>query len=88
MGQPRSGYEDVERIEDPDGIVAVISRRRSNGHLTLALFKTYRRDDAIERTSFFGSEFVPAAHRVLDLASRRMEKLREEWEARTQVDKR
>ena len=76
MSNPiRNGYEDVEEIHDPDGVVAVISRRRSNGALSLGLFKTFERDGIKEKTNFLNSRHLPAVRRVLDIAEARMAKL-------------
>lgn len=71
----RNGYEDIDEVKDPTGIVAVVSRRRSNGALTVGIFKEFDRDGVRERTNFFGLMYFPAVRRVLDLVEARMEKL-------------
>ena len=71
----RSGYDDVEQITDPDGVVAVISRRRSNGALSIAIFRTFERDGVQERTSFLSAKHFAGVRRVVDIAEKRMEKL-------------
>lgn len=68
----RNGYEDVEEIADPDGVVAVISRRRSNGILSIAIFKVFERDGNTERTNFFNARHLPAVRRVLEIAEQRL----------------
>lgn len=70
-----AGYEDVEEIHDPDGVVAVISRRKYNGTLSLAIFKVFERDGVPERTNFLGSRQLAGVRRVLDIAQDRMAKL-------------
>jgi hypothetical protein len=77
-----AGYEDVEEIIDPEGVVGVISRRKYNGTLTLALFKIFDRDGVEERTNFLGSKHLAAARRVLEIAQERMAKLEATSEAR------
>lgn len=72
---PRTGYDDIDEITDPDGVVALISRRRSNGALSVAIFRTYERDGEKEKTNFFGSKHIAAARRVLDIDEARMTKL-------------
>ena len=74
----RTGYEDVEQISDPDGVVALISRRRSTGALTVAIFRTYERDGAVEKTNFFNSRQFAAVRRVLDIVEKRMAALEAE----------
>ena len=68
----RNGYEDIEDIADPDGVVAVISRRRSNGMLSVAVFKTFERDGVREKTNFFNSRHFAAVRRVLEIAEQRL----------------
>jgi hypothetical protein len=79
----RNGYEDIEEITDPDGVIALISRRRSNGTLTIALFKIFERDGVKEKTNFFGSRHLPAVRRVLAIAETRLAKLESATEARS-----
>ena len=80
----RNGYEDIEEISDPDGVVAIICRRRSNGALSVAVFKTYERDGVIEKTNFFGSRHFAAVRRVLDIAVKKVATLEAQMTA-TQV---
>lgn len=68
----RNGYDDLEEIADPDGIVAVISRRRSNGLLSIAMFKVFDRDGAREKTNFFNVRHFAAVRRVLDIVEQRV----------------
>jgi hypothetical protein len=81
-GAVRNGYEDIEEIVDPDGVVGVISRRRSNGAVSIALFKTFERDGVREKTNFLGARHFAGVRRVLDIAEARIAKL-EPAEART-----
>ena len=71
----RNGYEDIEEINDPDGVVGVISRRRSNGALSIALFKTFDRDGVKEKTNFLSARHFAGVRRVLDIAEARILKL-------------
>jgi hypothetical protein len=79
MSQSRSGYEDVEELVDPDGIVAVISRRKATGDLFVAIFKQFDRQGVPMKTNFFSASHAPAVHRIVDLAVARMAALRLEW---------
>lgn len=78
----RNGYEDIDEISDPDGVVAVISRRRSNGVLSVGIFKTFERDGVQERTNFFGARHFAAVRRVLDAAESRLDHARTDPRAR------
>jgi hypothetical protein len=79
----RNGYEDIEEISDPDGVVVVISRRRSNGALSIGVFKAFERDGIKEKTNFFNSRHLAAVRRVLDIAEVRLAKLEEGHEVRS-----
>lgn len=77
----RNGYEDIEDIVDPDGVVAVISRRRSNGVLSVAVYKMFERDGEREKTSFFNLRHFSAVRRVLDVAEKRVAALEAKFNA-------
>ena len=74
----RNGYEDIEEIADPDGVIGLISRRRSNGALTIGLFKVFQRDGVNEKTNFFNLRHLAAVRRVLAIAEVRLAKLEAE----------
>lgn len=78
----RNGYEDIDEVKDPDGIVAVVSRRRSNGTLAVGLFKEFERDGVQERTNFFGSKHFAAVRRVLEIVEERVRNLEVSTSAR------
>jgi hypothetical protein len=79
----RNGYEDIEEIGDPDGVIAVISRRRSNGALSVGIFKVFERDGVKEKTNFLNSRHFAAVRRVLDIAETRIKKLEAAAEVRS-----
>lgn len=60
-------YEEVEVLRDDaeGGIVAVITRRKSTGHLSYSLMKEYEKDGKLVRTSFLGRRHLEAARRLL-----------------------
>lgn len=71
----RNGYEDVDTIRDAGGIVAVISRRKSNGQLSFGLFKVFDRDGDEEKTAFMPRRHTDAIRRLLPIVERRMDEL-------------
>ena len=71
----RTGYEDIEEINDPDGVVGILSRRRSNGAVSIALFKVFDRDGIREKTTFLSARHFAGIRRVLDIAEARSAKL-------------
>lgn len=83
----RSGYREVARIEDPDGIMAIISARVNGPPLvTIGLYKTFERDGEQVKTAFWTLKQAPAVLRVVGIAVERArqeeDKLRAEHEAR------
>jgi len=86
-GEVRSGYRELDRIEDPDGIIGIISMRVNGPPLvTIGIFKVFERDGEAQKTSFWGLKQVAAVRRVLDIAVERAQKeedrCREEYEVR------
>lgn len=74
-GNTRTGFEDCGEIHDPDGVVAVLSRRRSNGAVTAGFFKVFERDGSKEKTNFIPVKLFPALTRVMVLAAERIAEL-------------
>lgn len=62
-----AAFEELDKLKNADGLVAIISRRISNGTITFAIKKEFERDGAIEQTSFI-SEHMMASY--LDLVKR------------------
>lgn len=61
---PQRGYQDVDRLTNADGIVAVISQRRRTGVLTFAMFREFENDGRKEQTSFV-PEYLAASFALL-----------------------
>lgn len=85
--RPRSGYIEIARIKDPDGIMAIISSRVNGPPLvTIGIYKVFDRDGEEQKTSFWGIRQTPAVLRVVALAETRAreeeDKLRQEYEAK------
>lgn len=78
----RNGYEDIDEVSDPDGVVAVISRRRSNGALSVGIFKVFERDGIKEKTNFLNSRHFAAVRRVLDVVEKKIKKLEADQQGR------
>ena len=74
-GRP-STFVEVDKLKNADGLVAIISKRRSNGTYTFGIFKEFDRDGGTERTAFI-PELLFASYRALvDLAIERVSRLR------------
>ncbi len=71
--QPKS-YVDLEVLRDADGLIAVISQRRSHGALTFGLFREYDRDGdgQMQRTAFFHAKYAPGVIAMAKLALERI----------------
>ena len=75
MAETRTGFEDIGTIEDPDGVVAVLSRRKSSGAVTAAFFKVFERDGSREKTNFLPVSLFPALQRVMVLVEAKIASL-------------
>lgn len=70
-------YEEVEQIQDPDGVglVATITRRAHSNGYTLFSFmiqKEYSSKGEVRRSSFLNDRHIDAAHKLLDLVGSRI----------------
>lgn len=82
----RTGYQEFRRIEDPDGILAIISYRVSGPPLvTIAIYKVFPRDGQVTKTSFWSVRQLEAVKRVVgiagELAQAEEDRQRTEYEA-------
>ncbi len=87
-GTNKSGYTDINKIEDPDGVVAIISRRNFNGDLTVGVYREYDRDGVTEKTSFMPVRQIDAAIRVLQAAKNFMEQPQDRQHAQARQEQR
>lgn len=76
---PKSEYEVIDTLRDPDGLglIAEITRfRRGNGFtgVSFAIFKEFERRSGgpTERTAYLNSRHIGAARKLLDLVETRV----------------
>jgi hypothetical protein len=79
--QPRrsstnTNYEDLDRLETAEGLVSIISLRRSTGVITFAIFKEYTRDGALEKSTFIPETLINAYIDLARLTEKRILELR------------
>ena len=63
---PNENFKIVEIVRDPDGIVAVITERATDGRVTFSIQRELDRNGRIERTTFLARRHLPAVRRLLD----------------------
>ncbi len=73
---PTQPYEDLDRLKSADGIVAIISRRRSTGVLTFGIFKEFERDGVMERTSFISENLAPSWLEMAEMVVKRIAEIK------------
>jgi hypothetical protein len=75
---PRSqpGYVDVDRLENSDRLVAVISQRVFDGALTFGIFREFDRHGTIGRTGFVPEQLGESYTALLHLTLQRIAQLR------------
>ena|SRR3972149_6169139 len=61
-----ANFKVTEIIRDPDGVIAVITERTRDGHITFSIAREIERDGKTERTSFLARRHLPAVRRLLD----------------------
>lgn len=59
-------FEELRRICDPDGVIAVVSLNRDNGRVTFAFSKEFERGGKTERTPYLSHRHIEGVRRILD----------------------
>ena len=73
---PRSGYQEVDWIRDPDGILVIISRRLGGPPIhSVSVFKVFMRDGVSEKSTFWSPNLYEAVLRALSIAIPRAREL-------------
>lgn len=72
------GFVDLDKLEDANGLHAIISQRKSNGVLTFAIFKQFERDGVKQRTSFVPKHLGDAYRRIFELTMERMQQIEDQ----------
>jgi len=72
-----SAFVDIEKLRNAEGIIAIISQRRSNGTVTIAVMKEFERDGHMETTAFISETLFEAYQEMVALAVARVRELRE-----------
>lgn len=73
------GFEDVDKLKNSSGIVAVISRRKSDGLLTFALFREWQGNAGDQgRTAFQPEHNLAAYKQMVGLVESRLAELQAE----------
>lgn len=75
-GRPQGAFVDIEKLRNAEGLVAIISQRRSNAQVTVSILKEFERDGKIETTSFIGENLFDAYESMLKAVRQRVTELR------------
>lgn len=73
-----NNYKDIDRLVSAEGLVSIISLRRSTGVITFAIFKEYERDGAMEKSNFVPETMIKAYRQIVDLTADRIKQIRAE----------
>lgn len=77
--QPELQFQDVDRLENAQGIVAIISQRRRDGSLTFSIQREWiTADGRKQRGAFIPEELAGAFQDMLRIVVDRMKQLRAE----------
>lgn len=68
-----SAFEQIDILRNAEGLIVVITKKRSNGALSCAMFKEFERNGETERSSFFQRRQIDQAIELLRLAAERMD---------------
>jgi hypothetical protein len=70
----RAPYQDIDKLRNAYGMVAIISQRLSNGMVTFSIFREFERDGEIARTAFIPEDLADV---FLDFSKLVVERVRE-----------
>lgn len=70
------GFVDIDVLRNADGIIAIISQRRSNGAYTIAVMKEFERDGMTERTQFISENLFESYQDMVQRAINRVQEIR------------
>lgn len=56
LSDARTAFEDADVLRNDHGMVAIISKRKSNGALTFSIYREFERAGSMARTAFFPLE--------------------------------
>lgn len=68
----------VETVRDPDGVVAVITERVSDGRISFMLTREFELAGETKRTTYLNSRHLPAVQRLITDLSERLELLEDQ----------
>lgn len=69
-------FVDVDRLENADGIVAIISQRRRDGSLTFGIVREWMSDGAKKRGSFIPDRLHGSYASMVQLVGERIKELK------------
>ena len=79
-------FRQVEILRDPDGVIAVVTERVSNGRISFAIFNEFERDGQTQRSSFLGARHLPAVERLVAELRRNLELWEDQARARRRAE--
>ena len=68
-----SKFTEVEHLRDPDGIIAVITERASDGRVSFMLAREFEREGVTQRSAYMARRHIAAARRLLNDLEDRLE---------------
>ena len=75
-------YNETDIIKDPDGVIAVITERVSDGAISFGIYREFDRGGRTERSKFLARRHVAGARRLLDDLEERLEQLEDQSRAK------
>jgi hypothetical protein len=65
-------FRPIAEMRDPDGAVAVITERVTDGRVSFALYREFEKGGSTERTSYLADRHIPGIRRLLNELERRL----------------
>ncbi len=71
-------YREVERVRDPDGVIAIITERMKTGQMTFSLSKEYEANSVTKTSPYLNRRHIAACRRILNDLEERLDALEDQ----------
>ena len=78
-------FWEVAELRDPDGVLAVVTERVSDGRLSYALFREFEQEGQTKRSAYLAHRHIPGAIRLLKELDRRLEQMEDRSRAARRI---
>lgn len=64
--QPSTQFEELKTIRDPDGVIAVVTKRIRDGRISFTIAREFEEKGVTRRSAYLAARHMPAVRRLLN----------------------